>query len=111
MHWLRAPLRIHHFVSPASSTHRIAIVLQRAHCATGCSNNRHCYKRIDATDVVANPEGISGLVCSERTVRCSVGIASNRHLSSIYGVWTGKLLALLFQQIDSRFASHRTVMR
>jgi hypothetical protein len=111
MHWLRAPLRNNHFVSPASSTHWIAIVLQLTHCATGRTNNRDCYKRINATHVVANPEGISGLVCSESAVRCSFWITANQHLSAIDGVRTGKLLALLFQQIDGRFASHRTVMR
>ena len=111
MHWLRAPLRIHHFVSPASSTHRVAIVLECAHCATRRTNNRHGYKRINATHIVANPEGVSGLVCSESAIRCSFWIAANQHFSAIDGGGTSKLLALLFQQIGSLFTRLQLLMR
>ena len=111
MHWLRAPLRIHHFVSPASSTHRIAIVLECAHCATRRTNNSHGYKRINATHIVANPEGVSGLVCSESAIRCSFWIAANQHFSAIDGAGASKLLALLFQQIGSLFTRLQLLMR
>ena len=111
MHWLGTPLRKNHFVSPASSTHRVAIVLQRTHCTTGCTNNRHCYKRINATHIVANAEGVSGLVCSESAIRCSFWIAANQHFSAIDGAGAGKLLALLFQQIGSLFTRLQLLMR
>ena len=94
-------------MSPASSTHRIAIVLECAHCATRRTNNSHGYKRINATHIVTNPEGISGLVCSESAIGCGFWISANQHLSAIDGVGTSELLALLFQQIDGVFASLR----
>ncbi|MDX6459527.1 MAG: hypothetical protein QOE55_3224 [Acidobacteriaceae bacterium] len=73
----------------ASTSHRIAVVLQSTHSPDRGANNGHSDEGIKSADVVANAEGLSGPLRRQRVLGCKFWVAANRNPSTIDSVGAG----------------------